>query len=310
MSQGRLVHILDEIERCKRLYPESNQDPEIVRLMFQTRSKFEKGYDFTESAWKQDLTQEQADVSFRNKQTIITEAKLNKEVFLKFLDLICMNIINHVPALQASLESLCAYVKEDLESCKDTLDAEKVYEIISTSFEEIHVKKDFVTFIFSFILSSVYQWHMDNSLKNVSTKLWTHGNCPVCGKSPHYGMLREEDGTKVMECWQCGTRWVHSRLKCPFCETTDHRKLEYFTAGSNNICRVYICSGCKKYYKVFDFRERERTYVYLPVHHIATLSHDIFAEKEGYKPGSDLQWVNDEELILINTRGKINYEIN
>lgn len=310
MSENRLADLLDEVERCKKLYPESSQDQKIVKLLFETRSQFEKDYGSFESVQMRGLTQEQADLSFRNASVIITEINLNSDIFFNFLNSTCLSVINHFPSLETPLESLCTYVRGSLKSCSDTIDAEEIFQIINGSFEEIHIKKDFLTFILSFVLSSVYSWHMSDSINKVTTTLWTHGNCPVCGKRPHYGMLREEDGVKVMECWQCSTRWVYPRLKCPFCETTDHNKIEYFTAGSNNICRVYICNECKKYYKVFDFRERKLNHIFLPVHHIATLSHDIFAVKEGYKPGSSLQWVNDEELILINTRGKDSYEIN
>ena len=304
MEKSRLAAILDEIEQCKKLYPESSQDQEIVKLLFQTRSKFEQDNDCSKSDWKQDLTQAQADEIFKNNKTIISEVKLSKEIFWRFFELTCDSISNLQPALETPLKDLCACVREELESYKDTVDAEKICQIMNKSFEKINVKNDFATFVFSFVLSSVYQWHMDDSLKKVNTKLWTHSNCPICGKSPHYGMLREKDGAKVMECWQCGTQWIYSRLKCPFCETTDHRKLGYFTAGSDAICRVYFCRECNKYHKVFDFREREGAQVFLTVHHLASLSHDILAENEGYKPGSCLHWVNDEELITTNTGGE------
>lgn len=310
MSLHELADILDEIERCKKLYPESNQDQGILKLLYQLKNQFESEYSSIKNTWVQCFTQEQANKNFKNNQILLSETSINKDTYLEFLELILTNFINYLPELKVPLEGLSAFVREDLKSFEDTIDTEKICETINESFTELNIQKDFTTFVFSFIISFLYQWHLDESINKISTNLWTHGNCPVCGKKPHFGMLRKEDGAKVMECWQCAARWVYSRLKCPYCGATDHNKLGYFTAGSNNICRIYFCNECKKYYKIFDFREREHDHVILPIHHIATLTHDILAVKEGYTSGSYLQWVNDEELNQNKRGSKISDEIN
>lgn len=310
MTVGTLAEVMNELERCKKTYPDSYPDQKIIRVLFQAKDNFEKERVSQLSLGQVNLTQEQVNESFRKGEIINAAAKLNKEAFLDFLALISNGIAGLFPQLATQLEDLSAFVRDKLKDCGNSVDSGKIEEFLNYSYAEMQVTKDFATFIFSFIISSLYQWHLPKAMKEVNTKLWTKGQCPVCGKAPHYGMLREEDGALVLECWQCATRWVYSRLKCPFCETTNHNDLSYFTTGSNDLCRIYICRKCQKYYKVFDFRERKHNHIVLFVYHLATLQQDVLAVLEGFQPGSSLQWVNEEELLLLNTRGNKSHEIN
>src|SRR4030065_2636210 len=47
---------------------------------------------------------------------------------------------------------------------------------------------------------------------------WSEGYCPICGKEPKIGEIREgEDGKRYLFCHQCGFKWHFVRIKCPFC---------------------------------------------------------------------------------------------
>lgn len=110
---------------------------------------------------------------------------------------------------------------------------------------------------------------------------WSEGYCPVCGKEPKIGQIREEDG-RFLFCNQCGCEWHFLRIKCPFCSNEEQQSLAYFTVEGDEQYRVDVCNACKRYIKIVDFRQSKRE-PNLDVEDIATLHLDILANEEGYE---------------------------
>ncbi|MEW6554655.1 MAG: formate dehydrogenase accessory protein FdhE [Actinomycetota bacterium] len=131
-----------------------------------------------------------------------------------------------------------------------------------------------------------FYWKMAGSLvRKADLGQVPRGRCPVCGDLPIMGLLRPEEGLRVLECSLCGTRWGFPRIMCPFCNTTDQEKLKYIFAGEDNDRRVYLCDACGKYIKVSTpLSEKDEEFV-LPLEDLATAHLDIAAEKRGYERG-------------------------
>jgi FdhE protein len=115
----------------------------------------------------------------------------------------------------------------------------------------------------------------------ISKSGWAEGYCPVCGKEPKIGTLKEEEGRKFLFCNQCGTEWLFRRIKCPFCGNEEQKNLSYFTVNSDERYRVDVCDACKRYVKIVDLRNSNKD-ADLDVEDIATLHLDMLANEEGY----------------------------
>jgi FdhE protein len=110
---------------------------------------------------------------------------------------------------------------------------------------------------------------------------WNEGYCPVCGKEPKIGQIRDDEGGRYLYCHQCGYEWPFRRIKCPFCGNEEQQSLAYFTVEGDERYRVDVCNECKRYIKIVDFRTTEET-ANLDVEDIATLHLDMLANEEGY----------------------------
>jgi FdhE protein len=110
---------------------------------------------------------------------------------------------------------------------------------------------------------------------------WAEGYCPICGKEPKIGEIREEEGRRFLFCTQCGFEWRFRRIKCPFCGNEEQQTLAYFTIEGEEKYRVDVCHECKRYIKIVDFRESDEE-ANLDVEDIATLHLDMLANEEGY----------------------------
>ncbi len=110
---------------------------------------------------------------------------------------------------------------------------------------------------------------------------WVEGYCPICGKDPKIGEIREEEGRRFLFCTQCGFEWRFRRIKCPFCGNEEQQTLAYFTIEGEEKYRVDVCNECKRYIKTVDFRESKEE-ANLDVEDIATLHLDMLANEEGY----------------------------
>ena len=117
--------------------------------------------------------------------------------------------------------------------------------------------------------------------KSIAKAGWAEGYCPICGKEPKIGEIREEEGRRFLFCTQCGFEWRFTRIKCPFCGNEEQQTLAYFSIEGEEKYRVDVCNECKRYIKIVDFRETKEE-ANLDVEDIATLHLDMLANEEGY----------------------------
>lgn len=110
---------------------------------------------------------------------------------------------------------------------------------------------------------------------------WSEGYCPICGKEPKIGEIKEEEGARFLFCNQCGIEWPFLRIKCPFCGNEEQQTLAYFTVEDDERYRVDVCNECKRYIKIVDFRETKEE-PNLDIEDITTMHLDILATEEGY----------------------------
>jgi FdhE protein len=110
---------------------------------------------------------------------------------------------------------------------------------------------------------------------------WSEGYCPICGREPKIGEVRDDEGTRYLYCNQCGFEWDYRRIKCPFCGNEEQQTLAYFTIEEDSRYRVDVCNECKRYIKIVDFRDTKEK-ADMDVEDIATLHLDMLANDEGY----------------------------
>jgi FdhE protein len=122
----------------------------------------------------------------------------------------------------------------------------------------------------------------------VDLKNWLKGYCPVCGSSPLMSGLRGE-GQRYFLCSFCGFLWPGERIKCPFCENRNQKKLHYFYEEGCEAYRVDLCDNCKQYVKTVDARKLG----YEPdlnLEDITTVHLDILASQKGFKRPAPGHW--------------------
>lgn len=110
---------------------------------------------------------------------------------------------------------------------------------------------------------------------------WAEGYCPICGRDPKIGEIKDDDEIRHLFCYQCGFKWSFDPVKCPFCGNEDNQSLAYFTIEGQEKYRVDVCNSCNRYIKMVDFRD-SADMANLDVEDIATLHLDILAYEEGY----------------------------
>ena len=111
---------------------------------------------------------------------------------------------------------------------------------------------------------------------------WSEGYCPICGKEPKIGEIREEEeGKRYLFCHQCGFKWYFHRIKCPFCGNDEQHSLAYFAVEGEEHHRVDVCNKCRRYIKIIELSKSSEE-PNLDVEDIATLHLDMIAYDEGY----------------------------
>ncbi len=284
----------EEIKRCTRLYGSFNDAELFIRAVYSAAEDYFKSNPLDVVPH---FDAEEAEKMIRAGKCINLNPSLDTSAVAGLLKSLNESLLKVNPQLKSTVKELELKLEQFLSNFADKVNKENVLELRDSLIKETALEKDLATFLFSFLLSSLYRQQLYSISEVLRTDLWEGGNCPLCGEKPHYGYLAEESGRKILECWLCGTEWEHSRIKCPYCDNSDHEKLGYFTIEDNEICRVNFCQVCCQYCKLFDARKFHADgKVVLAIHNLATLAHDLAARKEGFLPGSKLEWVNDNEV--------------
>lgn len=294
MHKDRLQGILEEVKTCHRLYPEFSGVEELVRSLYREIQAFKP----TPGPGKTvDFTTEEAAEALKAGTPFFGNPQLDKGELREMARVVCSKFVEEEPSLESAMRELDSYLGKDLLGSEENpWHIKDVRALISEIVEKTPVKEDLATLIVTLILPALFddRYNLEN-VHRLDMTAWDKGNCPVCGVMPHYGLLKDKEGIRMLDCWLCGFRWVFPRLKCPYCLNTDQQDLGFFTVGTRESCRVHFCKKCNSYVKIFDLRSSISDDAFLPVHNMATLSYDLFALKEGFKPGSGLNWANEEE---------------
>lgn len=122
---------------------------------------------------------------------------------------------------------------------------------------------------------------MEKYADRVRSLGWSEGYCPICGREPKIGEIKDDEENRHLFCYQCGFQWPFEPIKCPFCGNEEQQSLAYFTVEDEEMYRVDVCNVCNRYIKMVDSRNLG-VEVNLDVEDIATLHLDLMAYEEGY----------------------------
>jgi formate dehydrogenase maturation protein FdhE len=293
-----LVGYEQEVTRSKKLYDDFSDGADYVESIFRVLDRyFSKNLTTLVPAELPISQAEEATDLMRKDQSLHFKPDLETNLFVNLFNIVCKETAKNNPALKSVFNEIQDKTDSYFADKQALISFDEIDKFRQLLIEERAIENDMATFLFSIVLSSIYRRQLESIAEVLRTDLYEGGDCPLCGEKPHYGMLRAEDGAKQLECWLCGTRWVHTRVKCPYCCNEEREELGYFTVEGKEICRVNYCRACSSYCKIFDLRQLNMDGdLVLAIHNLATLNHDLLAGKEGFKPGSGLLWVNAVDL--------------
>lgn len=159
---------------------------------------------------------------------------------------------------------------------------------LNTIAEEFSIDRAILLFLVNASIQPSLSANVEQLKNQVDLKNWLRGYCPVCGSSPQISELKDE-GKRFLLCSYCSFQWPSERLKCPFCETSDHEKLHYLYEEGREAYRVDICDNCKQFIKTVDSRKLDYE-PDLELEDIITIHLDILASEKGYKRAVPNLW--------------------
>ncbi|MFU8794916.1 MAG: formate dehydrogenase accessory protein FdhE [Dethiobacteria bacterium] len=289
-----------EIERCKKLYVNFSEGAGYIKAVFDALKKYyeKHGNQLSQLELTIPSAEESAEM-MRQDESLNLRPDINTALFSELFKLVCLETTKANPVIKETIATVVDKTITFLSEEGEIVSLEKIKAFRDLLIKETAIEKDMATFLFSIVLSSIYRRQLESISKVLRTDLYEGGECPLCGEKPHYGMLRNDDGAKHLECWLCGTSWVHTRVKCPYCSNDDREELGYFTVEGNDMCRVNYCRNCCRYCKIIDARKFGMDgKVILAIHNLASLEYDLLARKEGFFPGSGLEWINEEDEAI------------
>jgi len=147
--------------------------------------------------------------------------------------------------------------------------------------KEFNIEKTILKFLVHVSIQPSIHANVEILKDYIDFKKWHMGYCPICGSSPDMSELKE-NGQRYLICSFCDFQWPWERLKCPFCENSDHKKLHYLYAEGQETYRIDLCDKCKQYIKTVDSRKLDHEPC-PELEDITTLHLDILASDRGYK---------------------------
>lgn len=291
MDAGKGQAFKQEIERCHRYYGSFQQAGDLLLEFYSCMDSFRRQKTLLEeNLLLEDVDGEEAKRCLQKGESLKLNLVMGRDVVLELLQDFLSVLRSHNPELKSSMAAAHAALEEYRDKGPRLIHKEDVEILQQTMVDSGLLAQDLATLLFSLALSFFYGEAFSSLKEELPTELWEGGACPLCGENPHYGYLRSEDGAKVLQCWLCATSWVYTRIQCPFCSHTQQEDLGFFTAEAKEVCRMYVCTHCQQYHKIFDARALAGDTIIPFIHHLASLSHDYVAREEGFTPGSKLQW--------------------
>lgn len=109
-----------------------------------------------------------------------------------------------------------------------------------------------------------------------------HQTCPLCGRPPQVGVLRDEPevkGRRYLVCCLCGTWWPYRRSCCAACGEPE--KLDLHVSETTPHLRLEECRACRAYLKSVDLRQDGHA---VPVvDDLASVELDLWAGERGLR---------------------------
>jgi FdhE protein len=211
------------------------------------------------------------------------------------------------PAIDGDIEAItAAYRDGNLQLvclAEEYLDGSfKHYESATQS---IGVSGDALAFVMSRVLSVALGSFAPKIWADMEEAPWSKGNCPICGALPSISFLakpsgnsgaflKESGGQKFLHCSLCGHNWRINRHICPVCDNIGADLRVYLATPEHPGERVDICRKCGLYLPCIDLREREAM-PRLDTAAECMVHLDILAQKQGFKPLSNLSWNRIED---------------
>ncbi len=166
--------------------------------------------------------------------------------------------------------------------------------------QSIGVSGDTLAFVMSTVLSAALGSFVPKLEADMKDVPWSKGNCPICGALPSVSFLAkpsgnagefltESGGQKFLHCGLCGHNWRINRHICPVCDNIDAELRIYLATPDHAGERVDICRKCGLYLPCVDLRERVAM-PHLDTAAVCMVHLDILAQKQGFKPLSNLPW--------------------
>jgi FdhE protein len=183
-------------------------------------------------------------------------------------------------------------MRENIQAIEDavTINALKIKELLRRFYDDPFIDSvagefDIDAAVLRFLVMESVRPSLSANVEKLGDQIdlnnWLRGYCPVCGSLPQVSYLKDE-GRRSFRCSLCTFEWPSERLKCPFCETRDHKNLHYFYAESDESYRVDLCENCHQYIKTVDIRKLGYE-PDLAIEDIITIHLDILAAEKGYK---------------------------
>ena len=121
---------------------------------------------------------------------------------------------------------------------------------VASQCESLGINSDLVTGVLRLALFPVMSQLSHELSPLLEKQHWIRGYCPVCGSWPLLAELRGLEQFRILRCGLCAAQWQFSRLRCPFCELSDHHQVGYFhIEGEEAKLRVATCDQCRGYVK-------------------------------------------------------------
>ena len=147
--------------------------------------------------------------------------------------------------------------------------------------DAIGIDGELAAIVLRWTLSPLFTQLQESMAVRFPSEPWPHGYCPVCGSWPLLSEFRGLEQVRFLRCGGCAAAWAFPRLRCPYCDTTDHRQLGYLHSDGDEGKRAATCDACQGYVKTVT----ALTPLPLPrllVADVATLHLDLIAMERGY----------------------------
>lgn len=219
-----------------------------------------------------------------NKEDFILDLPSSSELFAA----ICIIAKDATTKMKKNIQKIDTAVKAGKLNREKLLEKHSDPAYLDKIAKKFKLDRNILNFLIHMSIKPSLIANADKMKEQVDLKNWLRGYCPVCGSLPLISELKGE-GQRYWLCSFCGFNWPGERLKCPYCENTDHEKLHFLYAEGQEAYRVDLCDKCKQYIKTVDSRKLD----YEPdlnLEDIVTIHLDIIASGKGYKKPVPSPW--------------------